>query len=494
MVPNPLNSQNSRSTVGVNDGNGFSRQRFLADVLQTRECRQALDTVISTLLLQWSAENTAKKKIAHLLGRFINRKLSKSSDVLMEKELVGLFEKPEFVENAGLQVPELLNRVIEILHATIKSLENLPQDKKSEIVGNVLSEIDTAKMAGIFMSLTQTTGSLRKSDPLFFSEKILPQIQNWLNHTDFGEFRENFDNSKEDYNTLITKICELAFEYPAKFIILLSFIPGIANFVLLFLADMTERFTTLSPDMLADILLSFFREMDGNIAGKLVNNLTEVVRQLHTGSALVGESGAPRFTMDFSEKMRMVMGKTDPALFMKAKNALIDGKETIRNITADIVAENPEFLLQQLRHLSVLRNSKTRILKRKIELVEDLPDDSAIEALEKGISACAMYDWAEMVNATSRIANKLHHRNPELLISLLTEFTGSLDLYEIEESVRWMAKDLGRTVRPLARTLFPIVAKEFFGFLTPEDDGQDEAIQEAREMIRRFILNEETLS
>jgi hypothetical protein len=78
--------------------------------------------------------------------------------------------------------------------------------------------------------------------------------------------------------------------------------------------------------------------------------------------------------------------------------------------------------------------------------------------------------------------------------SFIREFTGALDLYEIEETVRWLTADIFHSFRPLVRTVFPTIVQEFCGFFTPEDDGQDQAIQEAREMLRGFILNEEEKS
>jgi len=481
---------NSDSRASVSAGNDFSMGKFAADILQTRECRQALDSLLSDFFNQWSKENTAKKTVAKLYRLFIGAKLSKPID----KELFQLLENPEFIRSSGRQAPIVINGIFEIIHTITHTFEHLPKDKKEEIIGNLVAEVDTGKLAEIITSFVRTTDSLRIENPTYFTEKIIPQIQNWLDHTDFGELREIFDNAKEDYDTLIVKLCELAFEYPAKFIILLSFIPGITNFAILFMADITERFNTLSPDMLADILLTFFRELDGNTLGKLLNNVTEVIRQIHTGSALVGESGAPRFTMDLSGKTREVLEKTDPKLFIKARNALIDGKETLIKTFMDIAAENPEFLVHQLNHLSVNRNSKTRILKQKIELLEDLPEDVSIDALEKGLANWTTYDLADIVNSLSRIANTLHHSKPEVLTSLLSEFVGSLDLYEIEESLRWLAKDMGQVVRPLARTVTPIIIKEFCGFFTPEDDGQDEALQESLEMLRGIILKEEERS
>ncbi|MFZ5571318.1 MAG: hypothetical protein ACOZF0_12995 [Thermodesulfobacteriota bacterium] len=473
---------------------GYSMGRFIADTLQTRACRNTLDSLISNVLAHWSKEHAGKKAFARLYRVMIGKRLAKPVGTESEDALSRLFESPEFLERAGKAAPDLMNGAIGILHAATNAFEHLPEAKKKKIVGDFLSDIDTGKIAEILTSLFRTAGSLRSDNPRFFTEKIIPQIQSWLDHTDFGELRELFDNSKEDYDALIVQLCELAFEYPAKFIIFLSYIPGIANFAILLLAEMTKRFNALSPDMLADILLSFFRELDGDKAGDLLNNLAEIVRQIHTGSALVGESGAPRFTMDLSGKTRAVLKNADPALFIKARNALIDGKETIAKVFMDVAAENPEFLVQQLRHIAVRQNSKSRLVKRKIELVEDLPEEVTIQALETGLASWATYDLADILNSLCRMANTLYDGRPEVLVSKLREFTGALDLYEIEKTVGWFAAEIGHSFRPLARTVFPVLVQEFCDFFTPEDDGQDQEIQEARKRLRNFVLNEEERS
>ena len=120
-----------------------------------------------------------------------------------------------------------------------------------------------------------------------------------------------------------------------------------------------------------------------------------------------------------------------------------------------------------------------------------LAEKDAAEALYKGLSSWNASDLAEVVNVTCRMLNRVHEFKPEYLTTLVSEFVRSLDLFEVEDFLAWFARDMGETVRPVVRTVAPHIIREVVTALSPEDDGNDEAIDEARNLLRRFIMNEE---
>ena len=58
------------------------------------------------------------------------------------------------------------------------------------------------------------------------------------------------------------------------------------------------------PDLLADIVISFLKELDGAAVAELGNELTEIVRKIHTGSALLGEPGRSPAPRDLLRKIQ----------------------------------------------------------------------------------------------------------------------------------------------------------------------------------------------
>jgi len=81
------------------------------------------------------------------------------------------------------------------------------------------------------------------------------------------------------------------------------------------------------------------------------------------------------------------------------------------------------------------------------------------------------------------------------LKTLVAEYVNSLDSYELEESLSWMIKDLGAAIRPVFRLAAPHVIQEVCGFFNPgeSDDGYDEDMIKARDLLRQFILNKENV-
>jgi hypothetical protein len=91
--------------------------------------------------------------------------------------------------------------------------------------------------------------------------------------------------------------------------------------------------------------------------------------------------------------------------------------------------------------------------------------------------------------------NRIHGFKKSVIKTLVTEYVNSLDSYELEESLSWIIKDLGEAVRPVFRMAAPHVIREVCGFFNPgeSDDGYDEAMIKARDLLRQFILNKENV-
>jgi hypothetical protein len=263
-----------------------------------------------------------------------------------------------------------------------------------------------------------------------------------------------------------------------------------------FAADIFGHINELPPDIFADLLLSLFKETDAAAIGKCLNRINEVIRQIHTGSSLIGEMDSPRFTADLKDKTRDIMAEIDPVLMVKARNALIDGRETVVAALVDTAEEHPDLLNLWLNHLAVKRNSDIRLLKKKLEVFETLPEDDALSALSHGLSSWNAYDLAGVVNTLSRILNRVARYNPDLVRSLVAEFVNSLDRYELEESIDYMCRDLAPVIRPVFRMVAPPLVRELYGFFTPaeDDDGCDDAMAESLDLLRLLIVKEDKSS
>lgn len=477
-------------TPSTGSGESMTLAAFLAELLNTRECRGVLIDLVLDTLSVWGQQGPKKKSLVKPLTWLIQKNLSREPDS-DSPTLSDVFAKPAVIEGLLKQTPELSRLALDLIHGLVLSLEDVPGPKKERLLGEILSSVDGEKAGDIISSLARTLQSIHKESPTFFSDRLLPQLDGLIGRTDFGEISDTLSAGKGDVQHLIHGALDLIFSYPAKMISLLSFVPGGVNLLFFVLKDLFAHINTLPPDVLTDFMLVLFKRIDEKQIGQMINTASEMIRQIHTGSALIGEAGSPQFSMELGEKTRNLAQELDPVLLLKARKALIEGKDVLTGTLTRAALENPDLLKLHLEQLALKRNSSIRALKQKIEVIEDLPEVEAEEAITVGLSSWNAFDLAEVVNATCRMVNRVHDFKPEFLTTLVSEFVRSLDLFELTDFLAWFAKDMGETVRPVVRTVAPHIIREVFSALSPEDDGNDEAIDEARNLMRRFIMNGE---
>lgn len=477
----------------------FSFAGYFAQILQTKEVMNAVDSGITEVINLWEEGSTAKKFASKpakwvLKKNFSNHTNGPKKNDQKKEELLSLLKHPDVLEYISSILPIIFNNISEIIHAMVVSLENNPEEKQLEMISRFFSSFNTEKTGETLTSLARTLTLLHKNNPKLLTDTIILKLRTFLEHTDFSEFKNAFDHSKEDIDSILKGANDLAFEFPAKLVTLLSFLPGVSNHLLVFLEDIIKRFNDLPADILADILISFLKEMDGKTIGNFINNINEMIRQVHTGSALIGEAGVPQFSTELLKKSRIMVEQIDPVVMMKAQKAVLDGKEVLQKTFQQIAGENSELLTGSLEDLSAKNNSKIRLFIHKLETIEDLGEEDAAKALATGISKWNGYDFAEVVNATSILLNSLNAHSPDVLKKSIDEFTATLDIDEISESVSWISGDVGSSLKPFIRATAPALIKEIIGCLSPDYDETDEnndQIDEAREMLRQFITGRE---
>jgi hypothetical protein len=462
---------------------------LLVDIINTPDVRNLLIDVGREWINQWSGNGPLKQGIGKPAAFLLSKTLAPSKT----ERLSAVFGKPEHIETLMHETPQLIHELSTIGLSVAHAMESLPISRKKILFERLFSGADGKTEKPIFPVFVRIAEEIYKNDPVFFSSKITPLIEKWVSQTDFGDVKSLLDASREDITTLLGNIVTIIFEYPAKLVALLSNLPDIVNLILSLADQMLAQFNNMPADIFTDLLLSIARQLDAKAAGRITNRINEVIRQLHTGSTLIGEMDAPQFTSDLKEKIQDFMAEIDPALTIKARNALIDGRETVIGVLVEAAEARPELLNLWLGQLTAKRNSDIRIFKRKIQVLETLPEEEAITALSSGLSSWNAYDLAQTVNAISRMMNRINAFKPGVIEALVTEFVNTLDRYELEESLDWLFRDLGKAARPLFRMSAPFLVRELEGFFEPgeEDDGYDDAMDQSRERLRSLLLSKE---
>ena len=236
------------------------------------------------------------------------------------------------------------------------------------------------------------------------------------------------------------------------------------------------------------------RQLDVKSFGALVNQLTELTRKLRTGSALLGESGNPKFSQDIESVAKELFSALDPKLFFRANLFLNEGKTTVEKTFLKILRDKPELVKLGLSNLSTLKNHRIEMASRKLSLVDDLPEEEMANALEQGLSELDVQEVAEIINLTSILVNRIFSLKPELLHSLATQLVGSLDIDELKDATELFNSGVGEALKPLGRAVLPGLIKNFCEYFASEDDEYEDEVEEARVILKNFIMGDEVQS
>jgi len=476
--------------MSVHQSEYFSFAGFVAEALQTREIRKAIDSVITEIINQWEKGNTVKSIISNPAKWFVNKSFSKPEDSQQKNELLPLIKRLDLIEHIGVIAPVFMNGLSEIINTIAVSLENASLDKQKQFFEHLASSVNPERLAQTITAFEKATDAIHRNNPTFFSEKAIPGIRSFIENTDFSDLKKLVGHSKEDINSMVKGLNDLLVEFPGKLITGLSFIPEVSNHILIYFKDLIYRFTLLPADILTDILISLLKELDDKTIGACINNVNALIRQVHTGSALIGEPGAPKFSSDLLEKLTTIQREINNELLLKSGNALIDGKEVIQKTFNALLNNDQEFLKVHLHHLILSYNSKITVLKEKIEIIDELNEDDS-ESLASIISEINVSDLAEIINTFFIILNTLQDHSPQMIQKIIFEFTNTLDLNEIESSLKTIMLDNSTSIGPLVRTMFPIIVDSLIDCLSAENDDNDEKIDNARKKVCQFIMGKE---
>jgi hypothetical protein len=459
---------------------------LLAELADTVEIRN----IISGIARAWLAKENGTGIFRRLAGRPSGWAVERivNSDKNLGR-LNSFFENSENIETIISELPAIAGVVRELIHKTVISFEKLPVERKKDLLDSIFTNWNSGSGKSLVTRFACIFEEISRDDPLFFSSRLVPVLERFISETDFGDIRSFFEATSEDFEAIVKGLADTFFEYPAKLLVAVSILPGIINSVSKSTDVILNHLNNLPVDIFADLLLTMLEEIDAGTVGKIFLRVNEVIRQAQTGSTLIGEVDAPKFTVNIKDKISDFLDEIDPALTIKARNALIDGRETVISSIIDALEERPEHLNLWLGQLAAKRNSEIRLFKRKIQVIESLPEEEATAALSAGLSSWNAYDLADAVNTICRMMNRMHVINPGIIKGLVTEFVNTIDRYELEDTLDWAVKDIGTAIRPVFRASAPFIIRELIGFFEEGefDDGYDEAMAKAKEDLGRFL-------
>lgn len=301
-------------------------------------------------------------------------------------------------------------------------------------------------------------------------------VRDFLSNTDFGEILEFLEGSEEGALKTMEAFNEHLWNYPAKFATIAATLVPISNIIIKALCEFLRPIEkNVGPDLLADIILTIFRDINGVEAGKLVNTVREVIRRIHTGSLLVGKGDKSLLEINLSDQMKDYLSAIDPELAKKAPVYYAEIKEIIANAVSDSLSKNPEVLLAHISSLGQVKSLAIRAKTRKVQLIQNVDKDGFDRAVSESVGDLDTYEIAEFINTIVRVIDRIHDSDPDIILNVIRGVVDSIDTEKINKTAKWLVPDLMEAVKPLAAAVMPLLVKGVNDLLRDENGiaGED---------------------
>jgi hypothetical protein len=292
------------------------------------------------------------------------------------------------------------------------------------------------------------------------SDETRENFRRFIEAVDFGELKEALDRSSARSGPYIKMIYEELWRYPAKVVCILSMLPALSNTALIGLRETAAPLNRMAPDLLADVVISLIKDVDAKEISSVVNELAELVRKLHTGSALIGEPGRPALPELFEKISIEVTGSIDLPLFLKASLMLAEIRGQFDRAISGAVNSNPDLMKEKLTKEFRKTASAAASFESTLDAVERGFSDDELEALiTTGLAEIDFQELAFTVSRLCELINRAYEINPDLIKGLLSQFFSSLDSFETAQTVGLITADVVESVRPAAPALLPPILK-----------------------------------
>jgi hypothetical protein len=360
-------------------------------------------------------------------------------------------------------------------------------DEEKTPVKDYLYEADFGQIGTVLTEGARAINKIHQENRLYLSEKYGPALLAIVEHVDFGEIKEMLDTSADDFVALAGRVNEGVWEYPAKMVCLLSMLPALGNILVRSLMKTTAPINSLAPDLLADVIISLVREIDGKNIGMLVNQVCELIRKVHTGSALLGEKGTHALPAGITRVTASIMDAVDIQLLLKSRAMLREITGIVRASFIDILEAHPEYAVDFFQSHFRSLVAIVRAWSLKADAFERLFTGEDINReFARGMGELDAQEIASTVGRICVLFNQVRKMSPGTIRNFLSQFFGTLDGSTAGETARWLIDDLVQSMKPLAPEIMPPVIRGIADLIAPDGEVSPE-MKDACDKLRNVF-------
>ncbi|HHO77375.1 MAG TPA: hypothetical protein ENN05_13240 [Deltaproteobacteria bacterium] len=332
-------------------------------------------------------------------------------------------------------------------------------------------DVGMAADVGTFLTaLARKINAGRSSHPSSSSGIKSESIDAFLQNMDFGEIMEMVEGADPHVIEAIKTFNEQFWKYPAKVGALAVMVIALTNTSIKASREIIRPIEeSFGPDLLADLILSVLRDINGANAAKLVNAVLELIRRVHTGSLLLGRGGKPLFQTYLTGFLKDYFPTMDPELVRKVRICLAEDEEAIANASSEALDANPLLVLSVLSSLGGVKSSQARAKARKLKVLNDIDKAGFNAAVSESISDLDTYEVAGLLNTVCGVLDRVHNVKPDIVSNLVGGIVDSIDSEQVGRISKWLIPDLVEAFRPLAPIIMPELIKGLNDLMTQQE-------------------------
>lgn len=472
-----------RIQVKENQKEKIFLEQLAKSIASSDEFNRVVCALAPFLVQRWAGRNVFKKAVARAVAKSIQKSFSEKRKSAIEEKYIS---EVEFARAALVELPELVNGILGAMMPVVKNFSGFSDEEKEKIVSLFFESIEFSKVAEFLNELLKTASSMHQSNPHFFADTFAPIVASFIENVDFGELKELVENLSDDAELLTRRINEKLWEYPAKVICMLSLIPSVANILIRVATETIIPINRLAPDLLTDVVFSLVKEVDVRRVGMLVNQLSELVRKIHTGSALLGEPGKPQIPRVAHRLMEDFLSAVDSASVLKAMDLFDEIRNMIAMSFVDAAEKHPKLVqgMHQRKFRSI--SSNLRLYARQLDLLESRIDCEKMGLLfVQGIGEIDPQEIASIINRVCMLVNKAKEAEPGIVRDFISQIIASVDYREMGQTLRGLIEDGIEALRPVAGEIMPPLVRGFAELLLQEDGSgeMDDAVNKLRKVL-----------
>ena len=459
-------------------------------LIRTKEFQSIVRKLISEMLHYWAGKNPIKLILSSPVAKIFEESFKTYEK---ESKIASIKDMADDPEVSGVELvkllPEILNFSISVLNTAGKTINDMSIIQEEDIIGKILKDIDLEKFGNTISSWIKIINKIHEHNPTFYADNLESSIHHLIDQLDFGEIKDFFDGAANDYIAIIKRFNDVMWDYPAKVVILISYIPSLINICTAIISHTISRFNRVPPDLISDITLSVIREIDINKITEISNEAAEILKKLHIGSALIGEPGSPQFPIDINKIIDSFFKNIDIETHLKARKAVTSIKESISMSLLEVSAQNDQILISEFKNSFDNLNLSIRKINRIISLIDELPDEIIEELVNYGFSELEIPDFADTISQIFRSIIRIHELKPDMASQIAEQFFNSLDIDSIVQAVEILMPELSNIIKPFFRANLPDLIIEFCSWFENCDDGYDDKMNRAKKALISLLAS-----